>query len=96
MKNTDDIRTVGLHRFVGADETKLKEQARTMRMAPMVTEVIDMWGFKGTRDHPQLVRWWRVDPYGPPPNYGQSEVDSRHGPEHKLVRHPRRVDLHYA
>ena len=37
---TNYTRTVGLHRFEGADETEPKEQARTTRMAPTTIGVI--------------------------------------------------------
>ena len=62
-KIEDHKRTVGLHRFAGADKAKLKEQARTTRIAPTVMRVIVAEGAEDTRGRLHLVRWLRTEPY---------------------------------
>ena len=55
LRIIDDTHTVKLHCFMGTDETKLKDQARTTRMILMTMKVIGVWGFEGTSDRLQLV-----------------------------------------
>jgi len=44
----DQTRTVVFHRFEGADETKLREQARTTKMAPRLMKVVSAKDPRGT------------------------------------------------
>ena len=57
----DCTRTVGLHRFVGAAKTQVKEKVRTVKIALTAMEVITAKDPKGSRSRLCSVRWRRAD-----------------------------------